>query len=356
MEIAPNLPVKGRGTSHNPGNRFETIRYERDLDDPVDECPAPTTQFFKDATRSIIARNDSPDIPFDASLNPYRGCEHGCVYCYARPFHEYLGFSAGLDFETKILVKEDAPELLRKELSSASWKPQFLAISGVTDAYQPIERKLQITRRCLEVLVEFRNPVGVITKNHLVTRDIDLLGELARHQAACVYLGLTTLDASLARTMEPRATHPAGRLEAMRELSQAGIPVGAMLAPIIPGLTDHEIPQLLEAAHAAGARHAGYVILRLPNAVNELFVRWLEQHFPLKKERVLSRIRAMRGGKQNDARFGKRMHGEGPFADLIEQVFTKMCRKLGMNSERQTLSTASFRRPQETPTLLFEEA
>ncbi len=247
------LPIHGRGAHDNPANRFELLHYEPDPDAPPDEMPAPVTRFYKDKTRSIIASNDSPDIGFDKSINPYRGCEHGCIYCYARPYHEYLGFSAGLDFETKILVKEDAPQLLRKELSSPKWEPQMVAISGVTDAYQPVERRLQITRRCLEVLAEFRNPVGIITKNHLVTRDADLLAELARHDAAIVYVGVTSLDPDLARMMEPRASAPSGRLAAVRELTAAGVPTGILIAPVIPGLNDHEIPAILAAAKEAGA-------------------------------------------------------------------------------------------------------
>ena len=224
-----STPLKGRGAAGNPANRFERLHYEPDADGPRDETPAPATLFFKDTTCSIIATNDSPDVGFDASINVYRGCEHGCIYCYARPYHEYLGFSMGLDFETKIMVKEDAPKLLRKELNSPKWQPQVLGMSGVTDAYQPIERRLQLTRRCLEVLAEFRNPVGIVTKNHLVTRDIDILKTLAEHQAACVCIAVTTLDAELARVMEPRATTPAGRLEAIRELSAAGIPTHVLI-------------------------------------------------------------------------------------------------------------------------------
>lgn len=346
--------LKGRGAADNPHNRFELIRYEPLDDGDPDERPSPKTQFFRDTTRTIIATNDSPDIIFDASINPYRGCEHGCIYCYARPYHEYLGFSIGLDFETKIMVKEDAPALLRKELNSKKWKPQILGISGVTDAYQPIERRLQITRQCLEVLAEFRNPVTVVTKNRLVTRDIDLLGELAKHQAANVAIAVTTLDAELAHIMEPRATAPAGRLEAIRELSAAGISTLVLIAPVIPGLTDHEIPAILAAARDAGAHAAGYTMLRLPHGLPELFGDWLERHFPDRKEKVLSRVREMRGGEINDSRFSMRMRGEGPIADTIKQLFEVTRRKLGYPG-RAPLSTAAFRRPNETPLLLFEE-
>src|SRR3989454_1032133 len=272
------LPIRGRGATENPPNRFEKLHYEPEPGEAALDGPAPATQFYKDTTRSIIARNDSPDVGFDASVNPYRGCEHGCSYCYARPYHEYLGLSAGLDFESKILVKEDAPELLRRELAARAWKPRVLGISGVTDAYQPIERRLQLTRRCLQVLTEFRNPAVIITKNHLVTRDIDVLRDLAGHQAASVNLSITTLDGELARILEPRATQPAGGLGALKELTDAGIPTGVLVAPVIPGLTDHEMPGILQAARAAGAQFASYVILRLPYAVAELFENWLTRH------------------------------------------------------------------------------
>ncbi len=345
--------LKGRGAADNPHNRFELIRYEPLDDGDPDECPSPRTQFFRDTSRTIIATNDSPDIVFDASINPYRGCEHGCIYCYARPYHEYLGYSIGLDFETKIMVKEDAPALLRKELNSPKWKPQILGISGVTDAYQPIERRLEITRRCLEVLAEFRNPAIVVTKNRLVTRDIDLLGELARHQAVGVAIAVTTLDAELARIMEPRATAPAGRLEAIRELSAAGIPTMLLIAPVIPGLTDHEIPAILSAARDAGAHAAGYTMLRLPHGLPELFGDWLERHFPERKEKVLGRVRETRGGEINDSRFSMRMRGEGPIADAVKMLFEVTRRKLNFPG-RAPLSTAAFRRPNETPQMLFD--
>jgi DNA repair photolyase len=284
-------------------------------------------------------------VGFEASINPYRGCEHGCIYCYARPTHEYLGFSSGLDFETKIMVKEDAPKLLRAELSSEKWQPKVLAMSGVTDPYQPIERRLKITRGCLEVLTEFSNPVCIITKNQLVTRDIDLLGELARHQASAVFISLTTLDTALRKVMEPRTAPPAARLATITALSRAGIPVGVLVAPVIPGLTDHEIPSLLDAAAEAGARFAGHVTLRLPHAVAPLFEQWLENHFPEKKDKILNRLRALRGGKLYDAQFGKRMRGEGIFAEQMDQMFAVACRKAGIASNNLELSTAAFRRP-----------
>lgn len=337
----------------NPPNRFEPLHYQLDDAEPDPEDPSPATQILRDTSRSIITYNDSPDVGFSASINPYRGCEHGCVYCYARPYHEYLGFSSGLDFETKILVKEDAPELLRKELMSPRWKPQTLGLSGVTDAYQPIERRLQITRRCLGVLAEFRNPVGIVTKNHLVTRDLDHLTKLAEYRAAGVFISLTTLDDSLRRVMEPRASHPTGRLNAIRELAQAGVPVGVMVAPVIPGLTDHEMPALLAAAAEAGARFAGWTMLRLPYAVKDLFENWLTQHFPDRKEKVLNRIRGVRDGKLNDPRFGSRMKGEGEFAELTKRLFAVSCKKAGIPKGGPNLSAASFRRPGAVQAVLF---
>src|SRR5216117_3989997 len=275
--------TRGRGAAANPANRFEALHLERDKDWNAAGDPAPTTHFFRDATRGLISYNDSPDLGFSASINPYRGCEHGCIYCYARPNHEYLGFSAGLDFESKILVKENAPDLLRRELLSPKWAPQVIAISGVTDAYQPIERRLQLTRRCLEVLVEFQNPVVIITKNELVTRDINLLGKLAGIDGALVFISVTSLDSELARELEPRASQPVRRLAAIEALSRAGIPTGALVAPVIPGLTDHEMPAIISAVAAAGAVAAGYVPLRLPYGVASLFDEWLTLHRPLQK-------------------------------------------------------------------------
>src|SRR5712691_6239740 len=263
--IAPVSAEKrrGRGAVSNPRNRFEKTSYQTsEWDEPED--PSARTVFLKDETRTIINYNDSPDVGFNASINPYRGCEHGCIYCFARPTHEFLGFSAGLEFETRILVKEDAPELLREELMSKKYTPRTIAISGVTDPYQPIERKLEITRRCLAVLAEFRNPVGIITKNHLVTRDIDILQELAAHNAVSVHISVTTLDPDLASLMEPRASRPELRLAAIEMLAKAGIPVGAIVAPVIPAITDHEMPAILSAVAKAGGTSAGFVVLRLP--------------------------------------------------------------------------------------------
>jgi DNA repair photolyase len=341
------LPIRGRGASVNPANRFERLSYEPEREpseDGKEDASAPATVLFKDTSHSIIAYNDSPDVGFDASVNPYRGCEHGCVYCYARPSHEYLGFSSGLDFESKIMVKEDAPELLRRELASPRWKPQVLALSGVTDPYQPVERRLELTRRCLEVLAEFRNPVVIVTKNQLVTRDADLLGELARHRAAAVFVSVTSLDSDLVRRMEPRASTPERRLAAISALSEKGIPVGVMVAPVIPALNDHEIPAILEAAVGAGARYSGYVLVRLPFAVKELFEKWLEHHFPDKKEKVLNRVRAVRGGKLNDPNFETRMRGEGIFAEQIENLFRTACKRQGILGRRPDLSISGFRR------------
>ena len=345
--------VRGRGAAGNPQNRFESTRTVREPDwnDPDD--PAPSTRFLKDSTRTIIAYNESPDVGFEASINPYRGCEHGCSYCFARPTHEYLGLSAGLDFETTILVKDDAPGLLRRELSSKKWQPKVIAMSGVTDPYQPVERRLRLTRRCLEVLAEFRNPVVIITKNYLVTRDTDLLGELARHNAAAAYLSITTLDGNLARNLEPRASEPQRRLAAIEVLTQAGIPAGVMVAPVIPGLTDHELPSIIEAAASAGAKSAGYVPLRLPFNLAEQFEEWLARHAPGKKEKVLNRIRSIRGGRLNDPNFVSRMEGEGAFAEQIDSLFSLACRKAGFTGGPQ-LSTAAFRPPAGPQRSLFD--
>jgi DNA repair photolyase len=348
--------MKARGTSSNPDGRFERIRHvaldpELDTAQPPGDAadaeppPDPRTRLLADHSRSVIARNDSPDVGFEASINPYRGCEHGCIYCYARPTHEYLGMSAGLDFETRILVKHDAPELLRRALASSRWKPTVLALSGVTDSYQPAERKLRLTRRCLAVLAEFRNPVAVVTKSYTVTRDADLLGELAACRAASVSISLTTLDPELQRRMEPRASAPARRLAAIEHLARAGIPVGVLVAPIVPGLTDHEIPALLAAAADAGASFAGRVVLRLPHGVKQLFEEWLAQHHPERREKVLARLRALHGGRLYDSSFGQRQRGTGPFADQIGSLFEVARRRAGLPENGPELSTASFRRP-----------
>ena len=346
--------MRGRGAAENPPNRFTTMFYVRDQDWHEPDDPAPVTQCLRDTSRSIIARNDSPDVGFDVSINPYRGCEHGCIYCYARPTHEYLGFSAGLDFETNILVKEEAPTLLRQALSSPHWTPQVIAMSGVTDPYQPIERRLQLTRGCLNVLAEYRNPVAIITKNHLVTRDSDLLGELARYQAAAVFLSITTLDGDLARVLEPRASHPQRRLAAIETLMKQSVPVGVMIAPIIPGLNDHEIPAILAETSRAGAQFAGYGFLRLPHGVGPLFEQWLTQHAPTRKAKILKRLRDMHGGKVNDSRFGTRMRGEGLFAEQTTALFKLACRKAGLSLHAPALSTAAFRRLAGNQLTLFD--
>ena len=338
--------IHGRGAASNPANRFEHTRYQvSEWDGAEAEGISPNTVLLRDATRSIITYNDSPDVGFDASINPYRGCEHGCVYCFARPNHEYLGFSAGLDFETKILVKENAPELLRRELMLPSWKPQPLAISGVTDAFQPIERKLKLTRRCLEVLVEFRNPVVIITKSELVARDVDLLAELASYDAALVFVSVTSLRNELARDLEPRASQPQRRLAAIEALSEAGIPVGVLVAPLIPGLTDHEMPAILKACRKAGATLAGYVPLRLPFGLGPLFEEWLALHAPLQKDKILGRVREIRGGRLNDPDFGSRLRGQGEYAQHLDRLFEVTCRKVGLNASRPQLSVETFRRP-----------
>ena len=336
------MNIKGRGTSQNPGNRFEPIHFCPDEGTGPEKTP---TRFFLDPSRSILSYNDSPDVGFDVSLNPYRGCEHGCIYCYARPTHEYLGFSAGLDFETRILVKEDAPVLLREELMSPRWQPQPIALSGNTDPYQPIERELGLTRSCLEVLNDFRNPVIIVTKNHLVTRDIDLLKKLATWRAVIVNVSVTTLDASLQRVMEPRASTPARKIRAVSELISNGIPVRVLVAPVIPGLTDHEIPAILEQAARAGALDASYILLRLPHGVKELFASWLQRHFPERARRVLKRVREVRSGKLNDPRFATRMRGEGVCAEQIQGLFRATRERLGLGCQSLEVSAASFRRP-----------
>jgi DNA repair photolyase len=340
--------ICGRGASWSPANRFEKLHVDltdTDVVDPdvcTEERPRRATQYFRDGTKSIITRNNSPDVGFETSLNPYRGCEHGCIYCYARPTHEYLGFSAGLDFETKIMVKMNAPELLQAELESPHWQPQTLVMSGVTDPYQPVEKKLQITRSCLEVLAKFKNPVAIITKNRLVMRDMDLLCELAKYNAVAVNLSVTSLDPNLQRVLEPRTSSPRARLDAIKQLRSAGVPTGVMVAPIIPGLTDHEIPKILDACAKAGAQFAGYTIVRLPWAVAPLFEHWLEEHFPERKEKVLGRIRHLRVNRLNNSQWHTRMTGEGIFAEQIASLFKVSCGHASIGA-RPTLSTAAFR-------------
>lgn len=339
------IQIRGRGAASNPPNRFERLHVEMDEDDGSEDSPGRRTRFYRDTTKRIISENDSPDVGITHTLNPYRGCEHGCVYCFARPFHEYLGMSAGLDFESRIMVKQGAAELLRAELMSRRWKPAPIAFSGVTDPYQPVERRLRVTRACLEVMAEFRNPLAVVTKNHLVTRDTDILSDLARDGAAAVFISITTLDPELQRSMEPRASTPARRLAAVEALSSAGVPVGVLAAPVIPGLTDHEMPAILRAAGSAGATMAGYVPLRLPFAVADLFSSWLETRYPERKDRVLGLIRGMRGGKLYDPKWGTRMRGEGEYAEHLRSLFGVAARKAGLAERVLDLSTRAFRRP-----------
>lgn len=341
----------GRGAQFNPPNRFERLHFEPDPDSPPEDRPDPKTQFYHDATESLLTKNDSPDVSFTYGLNCYRGCEHGCSYCFARPYHEYLGWSSGLDFETRILVKLRAPELLRAELSAKRWQAQPIAMSGATDCYQPADRRFRLTRQCLEVCAELRHPVCLITKNALVTRDLDLLGELARYNCVGVHLSITTLDADLGGRMEPRASRPQARLRAVRELSAAGIPVGVMVAPVIPGLTDHELPAILEAAAEAGAQRAGYILLRLPHAVKDVFTRWLDDHVPTKRERILDRLRTLGGGKLYDGAWHKRGTGEGIFAEQLRQMFDVAVRRSGLTTDGFQLSTEHFRKPGEQLTL-----
>ena len=331
-------------------NRFE--RLALDYEPEADEAAVGrATMVYRDDSRTIISTNDSPDIPFAASLNPYRGCEHGCIYCYARPTHEYLGLSTGLDFESRLFAKLQAPDLLREALGRRSWTPTALALSGVTDPYQPVERGLRITRGCLEVLAVARHPVGVVTKSALVTRDVDVLGELARVGAVHVALSITTLDETLRRRLEPRAATAERRLDAIATLAAAGVPAGVMVAPVIPGLTDHEIPRILERAAAAGATSAGFVMLRLPHGVSDLFVDWLRTHYPEREAKVLGRVRDVRGGALTDPRFGSRMRGSGPYAEMIERSFRMARQRAGLDHRLAPLATDAFRRPGLQPSL-----
>jgi DNA repair photolyase len=334
---------RGRGAAINPPNRFEKLHVEPDPDCPPEEQVDLRTQFFVDATESLLTKNDSPDVGFTYGLNAYRGCEHGCAYCYARPYHEYLGWSSGLDFESRILVKTRAPELLRRELTARRWHPQPIAMSGVTDCYQPAERRFRLTRQCLEVCAELRQPISLITKNALVTRDVDLLAELARFRCVNVNLSVTTLDAELGSRLEPRASRPQARLDAIRTLRQAGVPVGVMFAPCIPGLTEHEMPRVLEAAAAAGASHAGYIMLRLPYSVKDVFGAWLDQHEPGKKARVLDRLRQLHDGRLSHSAWEHRFTGQGVLAEQLQQLFNVTCRRVGLSQDHVELTTEHFR-------------
>ena len=343
---------KGRGAASNRSGRYE--RHAREAFDDgwgtIDEEPAPLrTEVRPDASRTVITRNTSPDLGFDRSINPYRGCEHGCVYCYARPSHAYLGLSPGQDFESRIFAKHDAASLLERELARPGYECSVMALGTNTDPYQPTERRLAITRGILDVLDRHGHPVGIVTKSALVTRDIDILSRLARRRLAVVALSVTTLDRGLARTMEPRASTPRKRLEAMAALSRAGVPVTVMVAPVIPGLTDHEMESIMEAARAAGADRAGYVVLKLPLELKDLFREWLAAHAPNRARRVLGLLRGMRGGKLYDARFGARMTGEGPYAALLARRFALAARRLGLERRESRLDTSLFRAPRAHP-------
>lgn len=347
---APIHFVKGRGAGSNTISRFDSwtrgrVDPENEVDDDSLEGPLPKTTVTEQQARSIISRNDSPDIPFDQSVNPFLGCEHGCVYCYARPTHAYIGLSPGLDFETKIFAKVNAAQLLRSELGARSYVPSLIALGANTDPYQPAERRLAITRSVLQVLSECNAPVGITTKSALVTRDIDILRPMAAKGLVRVFISIGTLDHDLARKLEPRANSPARRMEAIQELSEAGIPVGVFTSPLIPAINDREMEKVLEAAAAAGARYAGYVVLRLPLEVRDLFVEWLEQHFPLRAKHVMSLVQQMRQGRDYDSKFGTRMKGTGVYSDLIAQRFKIATARLSLNTDRAGMSTQLFRPP-----------
>jgi DNA repair photolyase len=361
-DAIPEPVHRGRGALSNESSRFDGEKRIRTTDGweseasmaEEDELPPLRTSLTRDATRTILARNTSPDVPFDRSINPYRGCEHGCIYCFARPTHAYLGLSPGLDFETRILFKPDAAKLLVGELVSPKYRPDVVAMGTNTDPYQPVERELKITRQILRVLSDFNNPVGIVTKNHLVTRDIDILADMAKRNLAEVFLSVTTLDKDLARDMEPRASAPYRRLAAIRALADAGVPVGVMTAPMIPGLNDHEMEAILEAAKEAGATRAGFTVLRLPLEIKDLFQEWLKQHRPDRAERVLSLIRQMRGGALYQSAFGQRMRGEGPIAQLLSARFGAAVKRLGLNLVRYRLDASRFSVPEAVRTALTD--
>lgn len=335
----------GRGARKNVPNQFERLHIDVDpgaLDE--EERQSIETQYLRDPSRSILSKNESPDIAFTYSLNPYKGCEHGCVYCYARPSHEYWGLSAGLDFETKIFVKEDAATRLSERLEQQSWEPQVVALSGNTDPYQPVERETEITRSCLEVFLRHRNPVSIVTKSGLIRRDIDLLEEMAARDLVSVAISLTSVDDQLAGKLEPRAARPSLRLRTIEALADADIPVGILVAPLIPGLNDEQIPRILESAAERGARYASYVLLRLPGAVEDLFVDWVQDHFPNRTNRILGRLRELRDGKLNDVEFGRRMRGRGEWATVFRQLFYKSLKDCGLRRGSPSHSTDHFRR------------
>ena len=346
-------PIRGRGASTNPRHRFTDEKIEYDVDESTGQLDKPKRKILTDHTKRIISTNKSPDIPFDVSINPYRGCEHGCAYCYARPTHEFLNMSPGLDFETKIVAKQDAPKLLREKLASKKWKPQTLVMSGVTDPYQPVEKELRITRGCIEVLVETRHPLVIITKNYGVTRDIDLLKQLSDVQAVRVVLSITSLDKDLIGSLEPRTSRPNKRLKAVRELSDTGIPVHVNIAPIIPGLTDDEIVPIMEAVKTAGAQSVSYTILRLPYAVKDIFLKWLEDHQPNRKNKVINKIKSLKSGELNRSEFGERFRGEGAYGEQIRQLFAIHKRRLELGTEVVQLNTDAFRRPERNQLTLF---
>lgn len=343
--------AKGRGAPISPGNRFESVSRQWDLEHVADDeeyldgLADPRTEYLDDDSKTIVTKNNSPDVYFTYSLNPYRGCLHGCAYCYARPYHEYLGFNAGLDFETKIVVKRDAGALFRDFLADPKWRPEPIMLSGVTDPYQPCERQFRVTRSCLEVALEARQPIDIITKNALITRDLDLLGEMARLRLVRAAISLTTLDADLARTLEPRTSAPHARLRAIRELSSAGVPVRVMTAPVIPGLNDSEVPKLLEAAAEAGATSAGYVMLRLPHAVAPIFLAWLEKHRPLAKAKVENAIRGTRDGALYDADFSQRMRGTGLVAEQVQKLFNIFAKKFKLDGPQSPSDVSQFQPP-----------
>lgn len=346
----------GRGARDNVPNQYERLHVELDpgaLDE--EERRSVETTYLRDPAASILSKNDSPDIPFTYSLNPYRGCEHGCPYCYSRPTHEYWGLSAGLDFETTIFVKEEAPRLLSERFQTESWTPQPVALSGNTDPYQPVERELAITRSCLAVFRRHRNPVSIVTKSGLVRRDVDLLAEMAERDLVTVAVSLTTVDDGLAGTLEPRAARPSLRLRVIEELTDAGVPVSILVAPLIPGLNDEEIPAILEAAADRGARDASYVLLRLPGPVEPIFVDWVEEHFPERKTRILGRLRDLRDGRLNDPEFGRRMRGEGEWARVFRQLFRSARARAGLDASCPSLSTDHFRRLPGGQPSLFDE-
>jgi len=356
-------PAKGRGATFNPANRFRREAREAVEDGwevpgvapDDDDAPPPLKTVVRIVpARTIISRNESPDIPYTQSINPYQGCEHGCIYCYARPSHAYLGLSPGLDFETRLFAKENAADLLREELSRPGYRCELIALGANTDPYQPIEREQRITRGVLEVLWEFRNPVGIVTKGSLIERDLDLLEPMAREGLVQVFISIGTLDGEIARTLEPRAAAPYRRVETVRRLSELGVPCGTLVAPIIPFLNDKDMEAVLEAVSEAGARMAGYTIVRLPWEVKDLFKDWLERNYPLKAAHIMARIRDMRGGRDNDPRFGSRMKGEGEYADLLRKRFELACKRLGLNpGARNRLDTTKFRRPDSPQKNLF---